>query len=168
MIHKSLQLATVELSTKLNIQNRSRLTQQHRSTMVTRNRATYHMTNWSIVFQMSGRMTTTTPLLTLTPYKICIQTSMMKTMRRNEPLSTEPSLMTKINSYIIPLGKGMHHRSTGWAGHRSTLNLNNDAKSEHRPTLPTTNRSTLTSTVLEKETTRLAVRQTNTTTKALQ
>nr|VDD59731.1 unnamed protein product [Brassica oleracea] len=37
---------------------------------------------------------------------------MMKTTRRNELLSTEPSLMRKINSYIIPLGKGMHHRST--------------------------------------------------------
>ncbi|KAF3511980.1 hypothetical protein F2Q69_00007530 [Brassica cretica] len=93
------------------------------------------------------------PTLTLTQDNICIQTSMMKTSRRNEPLSTEPSLMRKINSYIIPLGKGMHHRSTWQACHRSTLNLNNDAKSEHRPTLPTTNRSTLTSTVCEKETT---------------
>ncbi|WZZ88735.1 hypothetical protein YC2023_117314 [Brassica napus] len=116
MIHESLQFATMEMSMKLNIQNRSRLTQQHRSTVVTRNRPTYHMTNQSIVVQMIGRMTTTTPLLTLTQEKICIQTSIMKTLRRNEPLSTKPSsteqsVMRKINSHIIRLGKGMHHRS---------------------------------------------------------
>ncbi|KAF2571726.1 hypothetical protein F2Q70_00002184 [Brassica cretica] len=69
-------------------------------------------TNRSTLVQMSGRTTTTTPILPLTPDIICMQTSMMKTMRRNELLSTEPSLMRKINSYIIPLGKGMHHRST--------------------------------------------------------
>ena len=44
--------------------------------------------------------------------KTCIQKSMMKTMRMNELLSTKPSLMRKIHFYIIPLGKGMHHRST--------------------------------------------------------
>ncbi|KAF3580226.1 hypothetical protein DY000_02030666 [Brassica cretica] len=75
MMSESLQLATMEMSTKLNTHNRSRLTQQHRSTVETRNRLTYHMTNQSIVNQMSGRMTTTTPLLTLTPDKICIQTT---------------------------------------------------------------------------------------------
>ena len=64
--------------------------------------------------------------------------------------------------------KRMYHRSTKQAHHRSILNLIEGPGNEHRPTLPTTNRSTLTSTVLEKETTRLAVRQTNTTTKALQ
>ncbi|KAF2612343.1 hypothetical protein F2Q70_00012306 [Brassica cretica] len=37
---------------------------------------------------------------------------MMNTMRMNELLSTKPSLMRKIHFYIIPLGKGMHHRST--------------------------------------------------------
>ncbi|WZZ51107.1 hypothetical protein YC2023_051214 [Brassica napus] len=101
------------------------------------------MTNRSIVIQMSGRMTTTTPLLTLRLDKIRIQTSMMKTMRRNESLNTEPSLMRKIKSYTIPLVKGLHHRPTGRGCHRSTLNLNNDAEREHRPRLPTTNRSTL-------------------------
>ena len=84
------------------------------------NRPTYHMMNRSIVIRMNGRMTTTTPLLTLTPDKICIQTSMMKTMRRNELLSTKPSLIRNLTSYTIPLGKGMHHRSTGRASHRST------------------------------------------------
>ncbi|KAF2606843.1 hypothetical protein F2Q68_00044014 [Brassica cretica] len=162
MIQVSLQLATVEMSTKLNIQNRSRLTLQHRSIVVTR----YHMKNRSTHIQMSGRITTSTPLLTLTPDKICIQTSMMKTMRRNKPLNTEPSLMRKINSYTIPLVQGLHHRSTGRACHRSTLNLNNDAEKEHRPTLPTTNRSTLISTVCETETTRLVVGEMNTTTRA--
>ncbi|KAG5393309.1 hypothetical protein IGI04_023272 [Brassica rapa subsp. trilocularis] len=49
------------------------------------------MTNLLIVVQMIGRMTTTTPLLMLTQDKICIHTSMIKTSRRNEPLSTEPS-----------------------------------------------------------------------------
>ncbi|KAF2564565.1 hypothetical protein F2Q70_00016382 [Brassica cretica] len=77
------------------------------------------MTNRSIVVQMIGRMTTTTPLLTLTQDKICIQMSMIKTSRRNEPLSTEPSLMRKINSHIIPLGKGMHQPSTDTAYYKS-------------------------------------------------
>ena len=167
MIHELLQLATVEMSTELNIQNQSRLTHQHQSTMITINWPTYHMTNQSIVFQMNGRMTTTTPLLALTQDKICIQKSMMKTSRRNKPLSTEPSLMRKINSYSIPLGKGMHHRSIWQACHRSTLNLNNEAESKHRLTLPTTNRSTLTSTVYEMETTQLVVGQMNTTMRAL-
>ncbi|KAF3501007.1 hypothetical protein F2Q69_00042123 [Brassica cretica] len=125
------------------------------------------MTNRSIVVQMIGRTTTTIPLLPHTLDNTCIQKSMMKTMRRNELLNTEPSFMRKINSYIIPPGKGMHHRSTWQAGHRSTLNLINDTDNEHRPTLPTTNRSTLKSTVQKKETTRLAVGQMNTTTKAL-
>ncbi|KAF2534172.1 hypothetical protein F2Q70_00029534 [Brassica cretica] len=60
------------------------------------------------------------------------------------------------------------NRSTLIQLHRSTLSLNNDAESVHRPTLPTTNRSTVTSTVCEMETTRLVVGQMNTTTKALQ
>ncbi|KAF3586579.1 hypothetical protein F2Q69_00027411 [Brassica cretica] len=47
MIQESLQLATVEMSTKLNIQNRSRLTQQHRSIVVTRNRLTLPPTHRS-------------------------------------------------------------------------------------------------------------------------
>ncbi|KAF3599408.1 hypothetical protein F2Q69_00038375 [Brassica cretica] len=74
--------------------------------------------------------------------------------------------------------KLLHHSSwkrnaplfdkTSQACHRSTLNLNNDAESEHRPTLPTTNRSTMISTVCEMETTQLVVGQMNTTTRALQ
>ncbi|KAF2611788.1 hypothetical protein F2Q70_00010575 [Brassica cretica] len=72
-------------------------------------------------------------------------------------------------------GKLLHHsswkrnanRSTGQASHRSTLSLNNNAESEHRPTLPTTNRSTLSSTMCEMETTRLVVGQMNTTRRAL-
>ncbi|WZZ77694.1 hypothetical protein YC2023_098266 [Brassica napus] len=109
MIQESLQLVTVELSTNLTTHHRSTLIQLHRSTMHTENRPTHAKKNRSTLIQMSGRKTTTTPLLPLTPDKICIQTSMMKTMRRNELLSTKPSLMRKINSYIIPLGDGMHH-----------------------------------------------------------
>ncbi|KAF3554329.1 hypothetical protein F2Q69_00012632 [Brassica cretica] len=45
MIHESLQLATVEPNMRRNTQRRSRLTQQHRSTVAIRNRPTYHMKN---------------------------------------------------------------------------------------------------------------------------
>ncbi|KAF3539849.1 hypothetical protein F2Q69_00023179 [Brassica cretica] len=62
MIQESLQLATVETSTKLNTQRRSRLTQQHRSTVVIRYRPTDDRKNRSTVVQKIGRMTTTTQL----------------------------------------------------------------------------------------------------------
>ncbi|WZZ27318.1 hypothetical protein YC2023_010719 [Brassica napus] len=52
-----------------------------------------------------------------------------------------------------------YHRSTEPSYHRSTLIFIRQAKNEQQPTLPTTHRSTLGSTVHEKETTRLAVRQ---------
>uniref|UniRef100_M4DXU9 Uncharacterized protein n=1 Tax=Brassica campestris TaxID=3711 RepID=M4DXU9_BRACM len=45
---------------------------------------------------------------------------------------------------------GLHDRSTGRACHRSTLNLNNDAEKEHRPTLPTTNPLTLITTMARR------------------
>ncbi|KAF2578710.1 hypothetical protein F2Q68_00003673 [Brassica cretica] len=60
MIEESLQPATVEMSTKLNIQNRSRLTQQHRSTLVTINRPKLTKKNQSTHIHRSGRMTTPT------------------------------------------------------------------------------------------------------------
>ncbi|KAF3535955.1 hypothetical protein F2Q69_00021806 [Brassica cretica] len=56
----------------------------------------------------------------------------------------------------------------GTAQHQSTLILIRQTKNEHRPTFPTTRRSTLESTVYKKETTRLAVGQMITITKAMQ
>ena len=146
----------------------SKVTPQHRSTVAVRYRPTDDMENQSTVIQTIGRTTTAIPLLPLTPDKTCLQRSMRRSMRSNELLSTEQSLTRKINSYIIPPGKGMYHRSTKQAHHRSILNLIGETRNEHRPTLPTTNPSTLTSIVLEKETTQLAVGQTNTTMKSLQ
>ncbi|KAF3576243.1 hypothetical protein DY000_02031192 [Brassica cretica] len=64
--------------------------------------------------------------------------------------------------------KGMRRRSTEHAQHRSTSILFKQDENEHRPTLPTSHRSTLESTVYEKETTRLAVGQMITITKAMQ
>ncbi|KAF3512960.1 hypothetical protein F2Q69_00007931 [Brassica cretica] len=168
MIPESLQLAIVESSMRQTTQHRSRLTQQHRSTVAISNRPTHHMKNRSIVVQMIGRTTTTTPLLPHTPDNTCIHKSMMKTMRMKELLSTKPSLMRRIHFYIIPLGKGMHHRSTYMAHHRSILNFIRETGNEHRPILPTTHRSTQKSTEYEKETTRLAVGQMITITKAIQ
>ena len=92
----------------------------------------------------------------------------MKIMRRNELYSTKPFLMRKIDFSTIPIGKGMHHRSTEQSQHRSTVILIRQAENEHRPTLPTTHRLTLESTIYEKETTRLAVGQMITITKAMQ
>ncbi|KAF2561025.1 hypothetical protein F2Q70_00018149 [Brassica cretica] len=140
MIQESLQLATVEPSTRQTTQRQSRLTQKHQSTVAIRNQPTHYMKNRSIVIQMIGRTTTTTPLLPHIPDNTCIQKSMMKTMQMNELLSTKPSLMRRIHFYIIPLGKGMHHRSTYLAHHRSILNLLRKTGNEHRPTSPTTHR----------------------------
>ena len=116
---------------------------------------------------MIGKTTTTTPLWH-TPDTPCIKRSMMKIMRRNELQRTEPFLMRKKHSYIIHLGKGMDHRSTQPAHHRSTINLNNNVGSEHRPILLTTNRLILKPTMFEKEITRLGVGQMITITKAMQ
>ncbi|KAF3508141.1 hypothetical protein F2Q69_00006941 [Brassica cretica] len=93
---------------------------------------------------------------------------MMKIMRRNELQSTEQFLMKKTNFYIIPPGRGTNHRSTKQSQRRSKLNLITQTDNEHRPTFPTTHRSTLESTVCEKETTRLRVGQMITITKAMQ
>ncbi|KAF3609344.1 hypothetical protein DY000_02045756 [Brassica cretica] len=62
----------------------------------------------------------------------------------------------------------MHHRSTCLAHDRSILNLIREIGNEHRPILPTTHRSTQKSTECQKETTRLAVGQMITITKAMQ
>ncbi|KAF3521336.1 hypothetical protein F2Q69_00047338 [Brassica cretica] len=59
----------------------------------------------------------------------------------------------RATEYIATLGKGMRHRSIEQSQHRSTPNLIRQAKNEHQPTLPTTHRSTLESTMYEKETT---------------
>ena len=142
MIQESLQLAIVEPSTRRNTQHRSILTQQHRLTVAIRNRTTYHRKNQSIVVQMIGRTTTTIPLLPHTPDNTCIHKSMMKTMRMNELSSTKPTLMRRIHFDIIPLGKGMHHRSTYLAHHRSILNLLRETENAHRSTSLTTHRST--------------------------
>ncbi|KAF2556425.1 hypothetical protein F2Q68_00014635 [Brassica cretica] len=142
MIHESLQLVTLEPSTRQTTLHRSRLTQQHRSIVAIRNRPTHHMKNQSTIVQKIGRTTATTPQLPHTPDNTCIQKSMMKTMRMNELLSTKPSLIRRIHLYIIPLGKGMHHRSTYLAHHRSILNLLRETRNEHQPTSPTTHRST--------------------------
>ncbi|KAF3568074.1 hypothetical protein DY000_02014855 [Brassica cretica] len=58
-------------------------------------------------------------------------------------------------------------RSTEQSQHRSTLILIRQAKNEHRPTLPTTQRSTLELTMYEKEITQLVVGQMITITKAM-
>ena len=168
MIQDSSQHATVDLSTRQNTQRRSKLTQPHRSIVPTRNRPTHPKKNRSTVVQTIGRTTTATPQWQHTPETPCMQRSMMKIMRRNELQSTESFLMRKTNFYIIPLGKGMRHRSTDQSQHRSTLILIRQTENEHRPTLPTTHRSTLESTVYEKKTTRLAVGQMITITKAMQ
>ncbi|KAF2591244.1 hypothetical protein F2Q70_00038825 [Brassica cretica] len=81
-----IQLATVEWNTRQNTQRQSKLTLQHRSTVAIINRSTNPRMNRSIVVQMIGRTTTTTPLLPHTPDKTCIQKS-----------STKPSLMRKIH-----------------------------------------------------------------------
>ena len=62
----------------------------------------------------------------------------------------------------------MRRRSTEQSQHRSTLIFIRQADNEHRSTLPTTHRSSLDSTVHEKETTRLAFGQMITITKAMQ
>ncbi|KAF3508192.1 hypothetical protein F2Q69_00005767 [Brassica cretica] len=81
MIQKSLQHATVETSTRRTTQNRSTPIQLHRSTVPTENRPTQKETNRSTLIHMSGR-TTTTPLLPLTPDKICIHAILVKTEYR--------------------------------------------------------------------------------------
>ncbi|KAF2615799.1 hypothetical protein F2Q70_00012341 [Brassica cretica] len=112
MIHESLQLSTVEPSTRQNTQRRSKLTLQHRSTMPIRYRPTRQRKNRSTVF----------PPWQHTP---CIQRSMMKIMRKNELQSKERPLTTKLDFSIILLRKGSRHRLITTVQHPSTLNLNN-------------------------------------------
>ena len=150
-----------------NTRRRSKRTQQHRSTVPTRNRPTYHEKNRSTVVWKIGRTTTTTLLWQLTPDTTCIRRIMMKIMR-NELQSTEQFLMRKTNFYIIPPRRGMHHRSTEQSRCQSTLNLILQTENDYRPTLPITHRSTLESTMCENETTRLGVGQMITITKAMQ
>ncbi|KAF3512148.1 hypothetical protein F2Q69_00005933 [Brassica cretica] len=109
-------------STRRNTQRRLRLTQQHRSTVAISNRPTYHMTNRSIVVQMIGRTTTTIPLLPHTPDNTCIQKIMMKTMRRNELLTSSDtayykSIDTEVNraqegDYSIGSWADEHHHES--------------------------------------------------------
>ncbi|KAF3565573.1 hypothetical protein DY000_02016061 [Brassica cretica] len=62
----------------------------------------------------------------------------------------------------------MRHRSTETPQHRSTLIFIRQVENEHRQTLPTTHRSTLTSILHEKEIPQLAVGQMIDITRAMQ
>ncbi|KAF2616402.1 hypothetical protein F2Q68_00039618 [Brassica cretica] len=90
---------------------------------------------------------------------------MMRIMRRNELQNIEEFVLRKIDSSTIPIRQGMRHRSTELSPHliitRQTIN-------EYRPTLPSTHRSTMESTMHKKETTLLAVGQMIAITRAMQ
>ncbi|KAF3582726.1 hypothetical protein DY000_02030731 [Brassica cretica] len=91
MIQESLQLATVEPSTNLTTRNRSTLIQKRRTTQAILNRPMQKKKNRSTLIQMSRRITTTTPLLTLTPNKICTLTKCtIDRHNKLESIDTQP------------------------------------------------------------------------------